>query len=36
MRTHLDYLVMGPFLVEKAVQRQQKEETEWQQEFQLD
>jgi carbamoyltransferase len=36
MRTHLDYLVMGPFLVEKAVQRQWKEETEWQQEFQLD
>jgi carbamoyltransferase len=36
MRTHLDYLVMGPFLVEKAVQRQRKEEIEWQQQFQLD
>ena len=36
MRTHLDYLVMGPFLVEKAVQREWTEEAEWQQEFQLD
>ncbi|HEX7336968.1 MAG TPA: carbamoyltransferase [Gemmatimonadales bacterium] len=36
MRTQLDYLVMGPFLVEKAVQREWKEEAEWLQEFQLD
>ena len=36
MRTHLDYLVIGPFLVEKAVQREWKEESEWRQEFQLD
>jgi carbamoyltransferase len=36
MRTHMDYLVMGPFLVEKAVQREWKEVAEWQREFQLD
>ena len=36
MRTQLDYLVMGPFLVEKAVQQEWKEEARWQQEFQLD
>jgi carbamoyltransferase len=36
MRTDMDYLAMGPFLVEKTAQREWKEATEWQQEFQLD
>ncbi|MDF2766817.1 MAG: Carbamoyltransferase [Rhodospirillales bacterium] len=36
MRTHIDSLVLGPFLLEKAGQAQWKEETQWQQEFQLD
>ena len=36
MRTHIDMLVLGPFVLEKAGQTQWKEETEWQQEFQLD
>ncbi|HEV7991802.1 MAG TPA: carbamoyltransferase [Gemmatimonadaceae bacterium] len=36
MRTHIDSLVLGPFLLEKASQAEWKEETQWQQEFQLD
>jgi carbamoyltransferase len=36
MRTHIDYLVLGPFLVSKATQAEWKETTEWQKEFQLD
>jgi carbamoyltransferase len=36
MRTHIDCLVLGPFLLEKGGQTQWKEETQWQQEFQLD
>jgi carbamoyltransferase len=36
MRTHLDYLVLGPFLLEKAGQPEWKESGDWQQEFQLD
>jgi carbamoyltransferase len=36
MRTHIDYLVLGPFLVEKVAQPEWKETTEWQKEFQLD
>ena len=36
MRTHIDTLVLGPFLLEKANQTQVKEDVEWQQEFQLD
>ena len=36
MRTHIDCLVLGPFLLEKAAQREWKEDTEWQSEFQLD
>jgi carbamoyltransferase len=36
MRTHLDYLVLGPYLVEKAAQPEWKEQSDWQQEFQLD
>jgi carbamoyltransferase len=36
MRTHIDSLVLGPFLLEKAAQAEWKEDTEWQKEFQLD
>jgi carbamoyltransferase len=36
MRTHIDSLVLGPFLLEKSSQANWKEETEWQKEFQLD
>jgi carbamoyltransferase len=36
MRTHIDSLVLGPFLLEKASQAEWKEETQWQKEFQLD
>ena len=36
MRTHLDYLVLGPYLLEKAAQPEWKEQGDWQQEFQLD
>ena len=36
MRTHIDTLVIGPFLLEKARQPQWKEDTAWKQEFQLD
>jgi carbamoyltransferase len=36
MRTHIDYLVMGSFLLAKTAQPQWKESTEWQKEFQLD
>jgi carbamoyltransferase len=36
MRTHIDMLVLGPFVLEKAGQTQWKEDTEWQREFQLD
>lgn len=36
MRTHIDYLVLGPFLLSKAVQPVWKESTEWKREFQLD
>jgi carbamoyltransferase len=36
MRTHIDCLVLGPFLLEKADQAEWKEEAEWQKEFQLD
>jgi len=35
-RTHIDYLVLGPFLLGKAAQPEWKESTEWQREFQLD
>ncbi len=35
-RTHIDYLVLGPFLMGKAAQPEWKESTEWQAEFQLD
>jgi carbamoyltransferase len=36
MRTHIDYLVLGPFLVDKKVQPEWKEVSAWQKEFQLD
>jgi carbamoyltransferase len=36
MRTHIDYLVLGPFLVAKAEQPAWEETTAWQHEFQLD
>ncbi|MGH7380701.1 MAG: carbamoyltransferase family protein [Candidatus Methylomirabilales bacterium] len=36
MRTHIDYLVMGPFLLDKKDQPEWKESKDWRQEFQLD
>jgi len=36
MRTHIDYLVLGPFLLDKAQQPEWKEGSDWRQEFQLD
>ena len=36
MRTHLDYLVLGPYLLEKPAQPEWKESGNWKQEFQLD
>jgi carbamoyltransferase len=36
MRTHIDHLVLGPFLLHKADQPEWQENREWQQEFQLD
>jgi carbamoyltransferase len=36
MRTHIDYLVLGPFLLSKPAQPEWKEVAEWQKEFQLD
>ena len=36
MRTHIDYLVLGPFLLDKAQQPKRDEESEWRKEFQLD
>jgi carbamoyltransferase len=36
MRTHIDVLVLGPFLLEKGLQPTWKENTEWQKEYQLD
>ncbi len=36
MRTHIDYLVMGPFLLDKKAQPEWKESADWRQEFQLD
>jgi len=36
MRTHIDVLVLGPFVLEKGAQPEWKESTAWQQEFQLD
>jgi carbamoyltransferase len=36
MRTHIDYLVLGPFLLDKAQQPKWEEESDWRKEFQLD
>jgi carbamoyltransferase len=36
MRTHIDHLVLGPFLLDKAGQPEWKETKDWRQEFQLD
>jgi carbamoyltransferase len=36
MRTNIDYLVLGQFVLEKTKQPAGKESTEWQKEFQLD
>ena len=36
MRTHIDHLVLGPFLLDKAAQPEWKETEEWRTTFQLD
>ena len=36
MRTHIDFLVLGPFLLDKAQQPKWEEESDWRKEFQLD
>src|SRR5438309_266777 len=36
MRTHIDYLVLGPYLLDKAQQPEWKETEDWRREFQLD
>lgn len=36
MRTEMDYLVLGPFLLEKKAQPKLEEKGDWRQEFQLD
>ncbi len=36
MRTHIDVLVLGPFVLQKATQPEWKEEGDWREEFQLD
>ncbi len=36
MRTHIDYLVLGPFLLDKTKQPQWEEASDWRAEFQLD
>ncbi len=36
MRTHIDHLVLGPYLLDKAAQPEWREEGDWRREFQLD
>jgi carbamoyltransferase len=36
MRTHIDYLVLGPYLLAKETQPEWQEEGDWRTEFQLD
>ena len=36
MRTHMDYLVLGPFVLDKAKQGEWKESVDWRKEFVLD
>jgi len=36
MRTDMDYLVMGPFLLDKAQQKPIAEDVDWKKQFELD
>ena len=36
MRTHMDYLIVGPFLLDKKEQKPLEQDTQWQKEFELD
>jgi carbamoyltransferase len=36
MRTHMDYLVMGSFVVAKTDQKPLEQDTNWMKEFELD
>jgi carbamoyltransferase len=36
MRTEMDYLVMGPFLLDKKEQRPLKKDIQWKERFELD
>ena len=36
MRTEMDYLVLGNFLLDKRDQKKLKDDSNWQEEFQLD
>jgi carbamoyltransferase len=36
MRTHIDYLALGPFLLDKTKQPKWEEKADWHTEFQLD
>jgi len=36
MRTDMDYLVMGPYLLDKAAQKPLEKDTDWKKEFELD
>jgi carbamoyltransferase len=36
MRTHIDYLVLGPYLLDKTTQPPWEETAEWREQFQLD
>jgi carbamoyltransferase len=36
MRTHMDYLVLGSYLLEKKAQGEFKEDKQWMKEFALD
>jgi carbamoyltransferase len=36
MRTHIDYLVLGPFILDKSTQPEWKESVDWRHQFQLD
>jgi carbamoyltransferase len=36
MRTNIDYLVLGSFLLGKSVQKEWQETTDWRLEYQLD
>jgi carbamoyltransferase len=36
MRTHMDYLVMGTFLIAKTEQKKLEQDSDWMKEFELD